>query len=195
MCWVHNLIITIVGKLLFYLPHCFKINGLIIHEIQYYQHSYSELFYCGAPTQRCLFWRHSLCFTYKATYGDSCICEQLKANFILVISNPEPGTNSMEESVSKLNNTGFSKNRCFSLAAVKTLKQSCTTLSGHATITKQGINLATLQMFAESFKNSNRDLLWVIMRLHCSCLIYTHDFNMMTVEQLWCKEILRHFTT
>lgn len=58
-------------------------------------------------------------------------------------SNPEPGTNSMEESVSKLNNAGFSKNRCFSLAAVKTLKQSCATLSGHATATKQGINLAT----------------------------------------------------
>lgn len=64
-------------------------------------------------------------------------------NFILVESNPEGGTNSMEESVSKLNNAGFPKNRCFSLAAVKILKQSCTTLSGHATTTKQSINLAT----------------------------------------------------
>lgn len=90
-------------------------------------------------------------------------------NFILVAPNPETGTSSMEKSVSKLNNEGFSRNRCFLPAAVKTLKQSYTPLSGHATITKQGINFATyckclLRASITLFKNSNRDFLRVIMR-------------------------------
>lgn len=91
------------------------------------------------------------------------------SNFILVAPNPGTGTSSMEKSVSKLNNEGFSRNRCFLPAAVKTLKQSYTPLSGHATITKQGINFATyckclLSASITLFKNSNTNLLRVIMR-------------------------------
>lgn len=119
--------------------------------------------------QKCLFWLCLLCLSYKAVYSDSCIWEQLKTNFILVPPNPETGTSSMEKSVSKLNNEGFSRNRCFFPAAVKTLKQSYAPLSGHATTTKQGINFATyckylLRAAITLFKNSNRDFLWVIMR-------------------------------
>lgn len=111
----------------------------------------------------------SFCLSYKAVYSDSCIWEQLKTNFILVAPNPETGTSSMEKSVSKLNNEGFSRNRCFFPAAVKTLKQSYGRLSGHATTTKQGINFATYCKYLPRaaitlFKNSNRDFLRVIMR-------------------------------
>lgn len=72
--------------------------------------------------------------------GTAALWEQLKTNFILVASNPVLGTRRMEKSVSKLNNAGFATNRCFCLAAVKTVEQSSTLLSGHAMTTKQGIH-------------------------------------------------------
>lgn len=72
--------------------------------------------------------------------GTAALWEQLKTNFILGAPNPVLGTRRMEKSVSKLNNAGFAMSRCFCLAAVKTLKQSSTLLSGHAMTTKQGIH-------------------------------------------------------
>lgn len=72
--------------------------------------------------------------------GTAALWKQLKANFILEATNPVLGTRHMEKSVSKLNNAGFAMSRCFCLAAVKTLKQSSTLLSGHAMTTKQGIH-------------------------------------------------------